>query len=475
MRTAAGTRPAPAARRRPDAALAPPLLCLALAIVSLLGSSALSYDPWAWLVWGREIGQLALDTRDGPSWKPLPVAFTTLFAPAGDAAPALWLVVARTGAAFAVVLAFRLARRAAGTLAGVAAAAALCSSDDWLRGAALGSSEGLLVALVLGAVERHARGRADHAFGLAVGAALLRPEVWPFLGLYALWLCAREPRRRALVAGGLLLVPLLWLGPELWGSGEALRAAERANRPNPDSAAWADSPALAVLGNALWMLVAPFLALFAGGAVWSIHAALTRGAERSTAALSLGALAWTALVALMTEAGFAGNRRYLVVAAALAAVVAGVALGRAAREIGGRLPVARRRAAMAVAAGVPMAVALAVAVPQVARDARGVAYEEALDSNLDAALGLAGGRERALGCGQPFTGPFQVPAVAWRLRVHTGQVGYEPRAPGVVLRAVPRRGVLTPPTIPPPAAPFTSRGAAGPWEVWSACRTAAPA
>lgn len=454
-------------------ALLAPLLCLGLAAASLLASTALAYDPWAWLVWGREIGQLALDTRDGPSWKPLPVAFTTLFAPAGDAAPALWLVVARAGAAFAVVIAFRLARRAGGTVAGIAAAAALCTSDDWLRGAALGSSEGLLVALVLWAVERHARSRTDHAFALGVAAALLRPEVWPFLGLYALWLWVRVPRRRAFVAGGLLLVPLLWLGPELWGSGEALRAAERANRPNADSAAWAESPALAVLRSALSMLVLPFFALFVAGAGWAIHAALTRGAERSTAALAGGALAWTALVAAMTEAGFAGNRRYLVVAAALAALVAGIALGRAVREVGRRLPAGRRRAGMAAATALPLVVAGLLAVPQVARDARGVDYERALDSQLDAALARVGGRERVVSCGHPFTGPFQVPAVAWRLRVHTGQVGYEPRDPGVVLRALPRRGVRTPPTIPAPAAPFTARGRAGPWEVWSACRAGA--
>ena len=60
-----------------------------------------TYDPWAWIIWGREITHLDLNTVSGPSWKPLPVLFTTPFALFGDdAAPALWLlIVARRRAA----------------------------------------------------------------------------------------------------------------------------------------------------------------------------------------------------------------------------------------------------------------------------------------------------------------------------------------------------------------------------------------
>ncbi|MGI8750319.1 MAG: hypothetical protein ACR2J6_07200 [Thermoleophilaceae bacterium] len=60
------------------------------------------------------MAHLRLDTTGGPSWKPLPVVFTTLFAPFGkidDAIPpALWLVVARAGAMLALALSFRLGR-----------------------------------------------------------------------------------------------------------------------------------------------------------------------------------------------------------------------------------------------------------------------------------------------------------------------------------------------------------------------------
>ena len=71
---------------------------LMAAAVSLLVPSAPAYDPWAWLVWGREVAALELDTVDGPAWKPLPVAVTALLSVAGPGAPALWLVGARAGA-----------------------------------------------------------------------------------------------------------------------------------------------------------------------------------------------------------------------------------------------------------------------------------------------------------------------------------------------------------------------------------------
>ena len=95
----------------PPPRLAVPLMVAALAAASFLLPFAPLYDVWAWLVWGREVTGLDLDTGAGPSWKPLPVVFTTAFAPAGDAAPELWLVVARIGWLASIALAWRLASR----------------------------------------------------------------------------------------------------------------------------------------------------------------------------------------------------------------------------------------------------------------------------------------------------------------------------------------------------------------------------
>ena len=202
-----------------------------------------TYDPWAWIVWGREITEWDLDTRTGPSWKPLPVLFTTPFALAGDeAAPALWLIVAQSGGLLAFAFTYRLAARLAGWPAGVIAAAGLVLADEFIRNFARGNSEGLLVGICLWAIERHLDGRRRDAFLLGVAAGLLRPELWPFLLLYGLWLMWTEPRTRLLVLGSGALTVVAWLVPEYLGSGDLLRAAARAREPNPDSAAFAAFP-----------------------------------------------------------------------------------------------------------------------------------------------------------------------------------------------------------------------------------------
>src|SRR4051794_5318636 len=86
-------------------------VALVLGALSLLIPSTPSYDPWAWLVWGREIVHFKLQTTGGPTWKPLPVIFTTVFAPFGKAQPDLWLVVARAGALMATAMVFKLSWR----------------------------------------------------------------------------------------------------------------------------------------------------------------------------------------------------------------------------------------------------------------------------------------------------------------------------------------------------------------------------
>ena len=72
-----------------------------------------SYDPWSWVVWGREVfdPHLSFFVGGGPSWKPLPVVFTAVFGLFGGAAPTLWVIAARAGGLLGVVAAYRLASR----------------------------------------------------------------------------------------------------------------------------------------------------------------------------------------------------------------------------------------------------------------------------------------------------------------------------------------------------------------------------
>ena len=236
----------------------PVLACFALAAISLLEPSAPTYDPWAWIIWGREVMHLDLDTVSGPRGSRCRCMLTAPFSLLGDeVAPSLWLVVARAGSLGALIVTFRLGARLGGIAAGLVAALLLLASPWLVRNALLGNSEGLLILFVLWSVERHIAGRYAQAFALGIAAGLLRPEAWPFLALYALWLLWQDRRRLPWVAGGLALLPLLWLLPELWGSGDLWRASERANTPNPNSAAFADRPGLAVLGNWLLLLTPP--------------------------------------------------------------------------------------------------------------------------------------------------------------------------------------------------------------------------
>ena len=434
---AAGTRGAP---RRGGNPWLLALLCLVPAALSLLTVSAPTYDPWAWIIWGREITQLDLVTTEGPSWKPLPVLFTTPFALAGDgAAPQLWLVVARAGGLLAFVMAYRLAARLAGPVAGILAAAALLLADEFVRNFARGNSEGLLVGLVLWAVERHLDGRRTQAFLLGFAAALLRPEVWPFWGLYGLWLVyrawdGRPPWREiAVVFGSGALALVLWFLPEYLGSGDWLRAASRARDPNPDSAAFAASPFLEVFRRSAKILSVPVyagavIAIAAAAVAWRRH---RRGGLRL--ALAAAATILMVAVALMTEGGFAGNLRYVALPAAFVCVLAAagwVELVRGARRRWGA------RAAVLVAAAV-----VAASAPFVANDWSTLRWHWDLvikeadfyGPNLRAVIAKAGGEEEIKRCGKVFTGAFQVQAVAWYLHLHGRDAEIFPFGPGTTL------------------------------------------
>src|SRR3954454_9499217 len=221
-------------------------------------------------------------------------------------------------------MAFRLVGgRWYGAAAGVAAFAALLSSNKYVRDAALGNSEPMLAAAVLWAFERHLDGRRDHALYLGVAAALLRPEAWPFLGLYGLWLWLYEPQLRKRLVFFFFFVPACWILPEWWGAHDPFRAGSRANAPNPGSAAFAAHPAWELFKRFTESTVAPVEL----GTVIAIGVAAVAWVRRREqgAVLALGALgfSWFALVAVMTEAGFAGNQRYLMVTTAAVSVLGG--------------------------------------------------------------------------------------------------------------------------------------------------------
>lgn len=400
------------------------------AALSLLWHATPGFDPWVWLVWGREVVGLELDTTAGAVWKPLPVLVTTLLALAGEAAPELWLVVARTGGLLAVVLTFRLAARLAGPWAGVGAASALVVTPGiearFARLVIQGSIEPLVVALCLGAVERHLDGHEGPALALGVAASLARPEAWPLLALYAVWLWRRRPHLRWLVAVGLGVVPLLWLGGDWLGAGDPVAGADRAQvlrsrSPRLERARFRISRAVI---PPVWV-----------GAAWATVAAWRRGG-RMVPVLAGGALAWLAVVAAMTVGfGYAALGRFLLPASAVLSVLAAVGAVRAVTALRDR----RLRAGVAVGL-LTVTVAFAVQPVRAGLSEAALAIRRgALDRQLDVAIARAGGADAVTACGPVAIEREGValsswPGLAWKLGLPVAGVeGDLPGSRGVVI------------------------------------------
>ncbi|HWI22295.1 MAG TPA: hypothetical protein VNT22_06735 [Baekduia sp.] len=403
--------------------------CVALAALSLLLPSAPTYDGWAWLIWGREIAHLDLSTTLGPSWKPLPVMFTTVFSIFGDAAPYLWIVVARAGALLALIFAFRVALKLGGGVAGgVGAVAAFLIAPWWLLHAALANSEALMVALVLAAIDSHLEGRRRLAFGLGVATALLRPEAWVFLAVYGLWLAWRRELKLTVLFGSGAMVLALWVLPEWWGSGDWLRAAHSAQTPVPGSARLADDPFLEVFRRASTMVAVP---LMVGFVLLAARLVAERRNFRSGIALRsvwllAAALAWVGLVGVMSAKGdFSGNNRYLMLPLVLGGVVAAASAGWWLRKL--RVPNAIAAVVLGIAFVAPW-------VDDVKPVTDRVDYQAKLTGGLPELVADAGGAEALRRCGNLSTGAYLVPSVAWTTGVHIEQVSIEPKAPAVVFR-----------------------------------------
>jgi hypothetical protein len=325
------------------------------------------YDSWAWLVWGRELAHGSLETAGGPSWKPLPVLVDAPLSLLGDAAPDAWLLIARAGWICSPLLAGLLAARLSGegtgrwrwVAAAVAAASVALTADSFtppLRQFTGGLSEPLLVALVLGAIWAALDERPGWVLGLGTTAALLRPECWPFLALWAFHASRGRPRLRAAAIAVAILIPIAWFVPDLLGAANPLEGGETARAGGLEPL-----DGLAVLGRALaaplaacWIGLA--LLLWRGDFVNQWFAKPPRG-DRALAILLAGAVAWILLVALMAVAGFAGLPRFLAPATAIIAILGSVGIARTGAAAELFAPMGSRSSTAIVAVSLVLAVA----------------------------------------------------------------------------------------------------------------------
>lgn len=458
------------------------LLALAVGALSLLFPSTPSYDPWSWIIWGREILHGHLNTTYGPSWKPMPVIFTTVFSLFGKAAPNLWLMVARAGAFGTLIMCFRLAARVTwwlreraaldrggrlvdavpAVIAGLIAIVGVAGSASFGINSILGYSEGVMIFSVLVAFERHLDGHPRQAFAIAMVAALDRPETWVFWGPYGLWLMWRDPGSRTLVIGLAVLVLLLWFVPQKLGGGSFSSGVSRAQDPRQNSDAYKSFPFWSELSDTAWRQVELQVKIGAAlailGALGLVGRALILGRPRGereramlvTAVLGLFGFAWWLVIAVETQAGFSGNTRYLVLGSATLWIAGGIGFGWGAIALArllGRLVRPLRTTVVTGLAASAVLAAIALFVPNwfgdhivsIGAAHKAMRYQSKLRANLESAIVMAGGpaalRECAFGpdgAGTAANGSriiaeaFQVPMVAWYLNLQIDQVGEPP-------------------------------------------------
>ncbi len=459
--------------------------CLVLSGLSMLFPWSVGSDAWCWLVWGREIRHLTLDTTAGATWKPLPVLLTVPVSLLGGAAPAVWLWLVRAAWVLAVALAYRLGARLAGRAAGAVAVLSMLTlpnpHTEWLNYFEQGRSEPLVAALVLGTIARHLAGRRTQAAALGALVCLGRPEAVPLLVVYALLAWRTEaPRRPALVAL-VAVVPALWLGGGLWGSGHLLGAVQhtqqvvRANappRPSPTAGRGTASPTAApgraastpAPGTAspapappaassppqarpspLRILLRPLIGLLVLPlwltALWALVSALLRARWRTDptarviAALGLGALAWMAIIESQLLLHLPVIARFMVGPGVVLSVLAGVgavAVVRAVRQPPVRVALAVTVGAIVLGFSLPRLVKLPNRVGHVPADARGslpVALER---SRARLAIERCGGRAVVLN-----SDSSRAREAAWWLHVPIKAVGYlRPGAPAQLPRGL---------------------------------------
>jgi len=386
--------------------------CAALAGLSLLIPSAPTTDPWGWIVWGREVLHLDLNTvvPGPPSWKPLPVLITTPLALTGAAAPTLWLFVARLGALAALAVAARVAGRLAGRWAAVIAVAGLVLSTDWLRAFAHGYTEPLVVGLLLAAVDQHLSERPRRALGLAALAALARPEALLAVAVYGAVQWRRGRLSLAVVAAVVAGVAALWIVPDWIGSGDPLHAGHVAGLVEGSGLA----ATLHAVRQGTTILPWPLALTGVAGAAIAL-----RRRDARIVGIAAAAITWGALATALMLAGYPALGRFFTLPAGLWCVVGAagaVWLVGAAREPRSRVLVAT---ALALAA-LPFVFVRAEHSAQEFADATGRAR---LESQLIDAVERTEPALRACGGpAMPARLTWMKGAVAWELGVPLDRV-----------------------------------------------------
>jgi hypothetical protein len=411
------------------AALMVAALVLGAAIVCVLAIDfSPGFDAFGWLVWGHQLLFGHLTTTSAPSWKPLPFIFTVPYALAGSAQPRLWLITSTAFAFAAPVFGARAAYRLCGPCPGrpyapaigaVFAGCGVLGLGGYWHLITIGSSDPMVVALCLAAIDFHLGKHPRIAFAALVLAGLGRPEVWPFLGLYALWLWRAHPSMRIMLAAGVALIPLSWFAIPAFTSKSPFMSGDLALGFKAQ-----------LHGNKLTGTVRRFL----DDEPWPMHvawlAAVVLAAvrrDRTELVLAGAAVVWVAVEIAFALHGWPASPRYLLEPAAVLTVLAGAEVGRA-FAIPSGAPLALRIAGPVVAGA--LALALLPTVSSRLREAHRLALvAQATTARIDRLRAIVvadGGARGILACGLPVTHFGDQSTLAWEIGVNVGNVGHKP-------------------------------------------------
>jgi hypothetical protein len=451
------------------------------AIALVAGSAALvvwartlpSFDAYGWLSWGQRTWHGGLDTNAAPSWKPLPYLFTAIYGGLGHHLELrLWMVtsaaIALAGVVFAGRIAYKLTapragRAWAGWVAAVFAGLALLALRDELHYGYLhyvlsSQSDPMIVTFVLAAIDLALSGRPRAAFACGVLASLGRPEAWPFLAVYSVWLWRRERTARWLVAAAWAALLALWFGIPAASSRtpfvSAANALDSGRAPSGDRV----TAVLSRFGELQRWPV--YVAAALGVALAAARRSSPR--DRATLALAGGIVVWVAIEIAFGLHGWPALGRYMFEPAAVATVLAGAFLGRvlaadwgvasariaeawrssptppakiakpprsAGDERGAAGRIARVGAFGAALLVVALVAAMVPAAVSAVRSERSdLTQQHARTAEIEALPGVIdrlGGAHRLRACGEPLTRLQYQTALAYALGDNVSQVGFK--------------------------------------------------
>jgi hypothetical protein len=401
------------------------------------------YDPYGWLDWGYQTLHGTLNLGGAPSWKPFSYIPNVVYALFGHYALHLWtltsVAVSLAGAVFGGRIAYRLTASEGGAggsripaiVAAVVAGACVLSIQDgnlslpgsmsYFHYVLSAQSDSMIVTFCLAAIDMFLCRRESWAWWLGVYAGLGRPEVWPFLVIYGLWILWKRPSMRWMVIAGGAVTLFFWFGvPEITNgkpniAGQLALKSPRALHQNK------------IVGTVSRFLDLLYLPIEIAALVAVGLAVLRR--NRTVVVLAGMVVLWVLTEIGFVLHGFPGVQRYLFEAAGLTGVLAGIAAGWLLLDASRWHPVIPRWA------GIPLVVVFIVlCLPH----ARALADREHRDIvaqrnrttrilQLGSYINALGGSQRIEACGGALLNVEYVSIMGWYLHKNTGQIAYQPQ------------------------------------------------